>query len=577
MSFLRRNQDDSQGGTPNPPPPPSPGDPPMPGSPPANLEANATATPPPPERQKKDEQSNGGGIIQYLRDTYNGLYKITLAPSMPKISTIVLLIVGFTLGLVWGYLLSPPIFAGANPYRLNDAAQEQWVRMVAVGYAADQRYELDDAIELLDRVDNPQARINNLIGTLDPNQASADIAALQTLNQALQTQNATVTGEAAPQPPSLVDEVLNVLLPVILIIIITPILFLLWRLIIEPGVVQPIRKQIRIRNDPEFRKKQEELAQQRRDIEEEKKLLTQKVADVDLGEPVMQSITNFDRNLTPYDYSKEIEDEASGTFFGQCGAVIPESIEPDPAALEVWMFDMNAPTDEKRGVFITEQAANDPSIRGRIQVDNANDLVIIKPNAVLTFDTDTLRVKVDVQSVDVADDGRINKAKLRFGAWTKSGDSVPAGVPPVPPPQPLPDYNDMQFDPPPPVPGKGNMGAPLPGTNEDTYRNAPPPTTPPGGRPMSEYDDMQFDPPPVPPAPSAPPGGRPMSDYDDIEFDPPPIPPGGNQPANQPSSLNFPPGMEPPGFGATGPRPPVRDDDDDDPFGNAGDFTPLPR
>ncbi len=82
---------------------------------------------------------------------------------------------------------------------------------------------------------------------------------------------------------------------------------------------------------------------------------------------------------------------------------------------------------------------------------------------------------------------------------------------------------------------------------------------------------MQFDPPPQ--MPSQPPaGGRALDEYDDIQFDPPPQMP--RQSPLQPPPLQMPPSglnpLQPPPL-----RMPPSEEEDDDPFGGTGDFTPL--
>ncbi|MFQ3660570.1 MAG: hypothetical protein SNJ54_16625, partial [Anaerolineae bacterium] len=142
-----------------------------------------------------------------------------------------------------------------------------------------------------------------------------------------------------------------------------------------------------------------------------------------------------------------------------------------------------------------------------------------------------LRVANEISTIEFNPNGRLTNFKMKVTAWRKQSagglpayPAMPAAAVPAPVAMPSPAPA-----PAPQPPSYGGFGA------------AP--------RPLAS-------PPPQPqPTPL-----RPLSDYDNIAFDPPPVPPARPQPSTfgAPAAPSFPP------------------PEDDDPFGNTGDFTPLP-
>ncbi len=520
------------------------------------LEA-AAPPPPPPKGEEKKSPGLFGGIRQYILDSYNGLYKIVLEPSMPTKQTIALLIVGVIIGMVWGYVLAPVVFYSANPNRLNQAAQNQWIKMAAVGYeSSGVQYNMETVQGLLAQVPNPAGAIATMLA--DPNISAPDSQALNSIVSIAQS----VAG-AAPIEPDLVTSIRDLIVPILLVLIVTPILVLIWRLLFYPNFVAPLLDNFHAARDPKYRAERQRQRDALGRMKEEKKALEemkkQTVADVELGSPVVQALSVYNKGGI-YDYSKEIE-LGTGEFLGQCGSVIAEVVDPDPVAVEVWLFDIFG-SQNLRKVFVTEAGMADPSIRTRLEddVDNpAADIIVARPDAVLTIDSDKLRLQAKFSTLAIDASGRFENFRMQLTAWQKEKAAAPMPMPsvtatvpavapipayaPPPPPaaRPMSDYDNLQFDPPPP----------------------------PAARPMSDYDNLQFDPPPMPaarPPVPPPPAARPMSDYDNLQFDPPPAPAG----APSLGSLMGRPPVPPPPSGIF-----ADDDEDDDPFGGTGDFTPL--
>lgn len=508
------------------------------------------AVPAPPAQNQKSDDDGGGGIFasiqQAIIDNYNGLYRIVLKPRMPEGVVYTMAIIGLFFGILWAYTIASVSFVDANPNRLNEGAQQQWLSMVAVGSSNSNLYGPEQTIQLAQAVPNPRAQIEAMIA--DPNTSPQDVQALQALLTQLPADLDTAEGTAQQiSRPGILNVLFTVvILPLILMVVITIVLVLVWRFLIYDNIVAPIQQRVAEAMDPELAA-QNQRAREELKIQQEQRRLREELAkeagDAELGEPIMTQLAIFQTGRN-FDESYEIETEA-GDFLGQSGAVIAEAVSPTPSAIEVWLFDMFSSRNIAK-VFVTPQANSDPSVRSRIEadVDNpATDIIVAEAGKALNIDTDKLRLQAKFASLNLDANGNFEKFNLQMRAWNK--DEAAAGSTP-PPPTPM-------------------------------------PSSPAGAPPMSAYDDIQFDPPPPAPSSSGGSSGLPdMSTYDDIQFDPPPSPPGGGS-----TNFNAPPPPPSSGSGGQGsqfgtmqplqppPLMPQDDDDDDDPFGGTGDFTPL--
>jgi len=542
----------------------------------------AQATPMPQAPAAKppaDDEESGGGIRQWLIDSYNGIYKILLEPNMPSWGTVFVLIIGMIIGMFWAYVIVPIQWAGGNPNRLNQSAQDQWLKMAAVGYDQQSFYDADQVRILLNQVSEPMASIERLLSTEQP--GTADYNALVALRDAVA--GAQVAGTPSPVAPSLLDQAIQLVVPIIVIAFVFIVLTLLWRLLIHPNLIQPLQDRIHMARDAEYaqQRRQQQAAlktmQEQRRLAEELKSTAQD--DAELGAPIMQSLSIFKRNV-PYDDSKEIERKlptGGSDFLGQCGAVIAEAVDPDPVALEVWVFDMATQQDAKK-VFITPQANNDSSIRGQIAADvddPMTDIIVAQPGGSLLIDTDSLRLKATLASVEINPDGRFENVQIQLQAWAKGGSTLPSVTPtptttaaPIMPPQPAQTAQPAYTSPPQPYTAEPNPN-PQPAQS--------PPSPPAWENQPPAWDDQ----PPTWDNPQQGEESRSLGSLLDGDTAPvPPQPFGGADPLQQPprftqnnpfqsppSALEYPPGMDQDDEDY--------DEDDDDPFGDTGNFRPT--
>jgi hypothetical protein len=458
-------------------------------------------------------------IRQWLGDTYNGLYVIVLKPHMPSFVTVLALVLALLFGIFWAYVVRPIEYYDGAPFQMSEAGRDQWIKLVAGSYVGG-LYDDQETFELLSQVENPAQRIDVLI----PQETGAVQAALTQIQPIAQQVG---QGTLAPRPGELPRAIFDVLLPIILLIILALIISPIWRLLFRPNVVDTIYDAVRPKSQAELEARKQAQADRQviRQRKEEEQRLRQDTATAaatnPYGAPVMQKLSIYTKGRA-YDDSFAIED-ANDVFLGECGATIAKTIGDtnEPTAVEVWLFDKEDFVRTLNKLFVSEHAYNDPMLRADLEarVDNpATDIVVARPGAILTLQTDALLLQAKVNEVTYGSNGILppnsyfEALKLQIETWQKSG--VPAGAVP----QPVVTYN----------PAETATAQPI------TYTvPASAPTTP-----AATYTPPAYTPPAQPAQPT--------------------------QPVQPAAPLYTPP-----------PPPPSTLPEDDDPFGGTGDFTPL--
>ena len=488
------------------------------------------------------------GIRQYLADSYNGLVKVTLLPHLPSRRSLFILLLGLGFGLIWAYGVSPVQFYGADPSQLSDGWRSEWVKLVA-GSQEGLLYPDEDITRLLQQVDQP----GRTVETLTANTSGTLQARLQNIQSLADNAGA---GKAAPQPGSLVNDIIGFVIPIVLVIIVVPLLAVVWGVLLS-GPVLGIWDRLTPKSEEEKQERavaRAALDARRAAAEAQKHMHVE--ADIELGEPMIQRLSVYTKGRQ-FDDSFAIED-ADDMFLGECGAAVSKSIgaSGDLSAVEIWLFDKEDFVRTLTKVFASEHAFNDPAIRAELEpkVENpATDIVLAQPGAELVLETNALRVRAKISEMTygtgaLPPNSHFDGLQIELAAWQKdtigatvpTASAVPVTAPPMGGVQPL--------SPPPLQPAPQQPLAPPPLQPQQQPFSPPPlqppptspPATPPGGRTYAPLSPPPLQQPPASP-PAAPPGGGTYT-----PLSPPPLQP-----------------------------PAPMEDDDDDPFGGTGDFTPL--
>jgi len=454
-----------------------------------------------------------------IKDTLIGLWPV-IKTYVPKPGLILTVVIAFLIGLFWSYAVDPVVFYDSDPRTLGQSWQDEWVRLVADRYDfANSKAVITDEfrqgiIDSLDKVDHPLEIVNRLGLT-----QLTDLAT-----------QAEATAPATPPQPSLFSQIRPWIIGTIVIALGFVIGSLLFGFYINPLVFDPIRKRMRGAQGTDAAG-----AGKIQDIQQARQIRDQLAKDAvtapasDLGPPVVRHVSIYTPGRA-YDDSFSIEDaKKDDEFLGECGAVISETIgagQPEKVtAIEVWLFDKEDFVRTLTTVFVSEHAYNDPATRSKLAAKG--ELVVAKPGAIATLETNTLRLNARI--VDMAygtgplpPNSYFDKMTLEIQAWRKAPGTGTVAAPVAVPVAAAPVYS------PPPV------------VNTPTFAPPPQPAAP------------VYSPPPqaVPSAFAAPPP-RPAATP---TFSPPaPVP------QRQPPVQPLPPAPQP----------------DDDIFGGSGDFTPV--
>lgn len=460
-------------------------------------------------------------MMKFLRDSYNGIYVVLLKPYMPSAKTLLVLVLGVLLGLLWAYAFSPINYYDADPRSLHQSWQDEWVKLLADRYAATTNADISANItDLLRRVDDPLGIVDRLIGTPGEEANQAKLQAIRPF-----AEQAELNAVQAPQP-SLISNILPYFIAPIVIVVVGTIVAVLFGMFIYPNVVEPLQRRAR------GEKVSATVVQERKARAETAKLMETKKTDfaatTSFGPPLMQRMSTYTPGFGTYDESYTIEDEQE-RFLGECGALISETIGAgDPAkaaAIEVWLFDKDDFVRTVTKVFVSEYAYNDPALRSKLEAKG--DLVLAQPGATVLMETSMLRLQariVDMQygAGPLPPNSYFDKMTIELAAWRKSAASATA-VPAVP----APVQQTIVTPAVPPMPAQAAPVQPVQPRQQPTFQPPAPQTQPP----------------------------------------PAPIPP-----MSSPGTLGASPVQRPAPPPASRPAPPSPEDD---PFGGTGDFTPI--
>lgn len=415
-------------------------------------------------------------IRQWLIDSYNGLYKIVLEPYMPRRTTIITLAVGIIIGLIWAYGIAPTVFYDSDPRTLDQSWQDEWVRLIYDRYASANASgvttgEFDGSIiNLLRAVDNP-SQIAQSNGITDQN----------FLTLAAQAD----PGAPAPQP-SAIGSIVPFIVAPLLFAILAVVGTLLWGVLIYPNIIVPILKRvgiIKVQATDEATKRTMEALREARDAETK----AREAAPVfsEFGEPVTRRMSVYIMGRGQFDDSFEIEDK-NEMFLGEMGATIAETIgtgSPEKVtAVEVWLFDKDDFVRTMTNVFVSDHAFNDPAIRSKLETKG--DLVLAKPGAIATLETNSLRMQARIIDMtygtgDFPPNSYFERFTIELSVWQrKDGGGAPAVMTTsVQMPEPVvPAYNPPPATPtftPSPTPPAPSFAPPPPATLPG--QQAPPP------------------------------------------------------------------------------------------------------
>ncbi len=366
-------------------------------------------------------------MVQWLKDTYNGLVVILLKPYLPRRQTLLAILLGILIGFLGAYVLFPTQYYNGDVRTLEQSWQNEWVKLLADRYAARTSDNSAFIIDALRQVDDPLGIVDTLLASPAETENFSKLQAIRPFAETAQP-----TAASAPEQPNAWDNIRPFLIVPIVAILLVTIAIILYGMFIYPNFIEPLAR----RNqpvDPALQRDKEQRAEARKAFETQK---TDFKATTNYGPPLMQKMSTFTKGYGQYDDSFTIED-AEEKFLGECGSLIAENVgtEGSATAFEVWLFDKDDFVRTMTKVFASEHAYNDTAVRSKLE--EKGDVVLAQVGAILVLETAALRLQARIIDMTYATgtpqpNSVFQKLTLELAAWQKER-GAPAAVPmPVP-------------------------------------------------------------------------------------------------------------------------------------------------
>jgi hypothetical protein len=311
---------------------------------------------------------------------------------------IVVGILGFVLGLFWGWVIQPVKWINAEPSQLHQGYQEDFLRMTIDSYGNN-----GDANKALERYASLGDSGKAVLNLIKQNPGSLDVTLINQFST-LMDSNAGLPStqpETGSTGGTTLGQIGLILLAIALIFIV---IYAVYRFL-KPSVksVSPAQQ----------------ASQLSRQVE---------MTDYSsMGEetPMAQYVTTYVIGDDLFDDSFSI-DSSSGEFLGECGVGISETIgvgEPKKvSAFEVWMFDKNDIQTVTK-VLMSEHTYNDPSAFQRLQ--SKGEPIVISQGLKMTLETATLQMIATVTDIEygegaLPENSFFNRVTLELAIWQKT-------------------------------------------------------------------------------------------------------------------------------------------------------------
>jgi hypothetical protein len=351
---------------------------------------------------------------------------------VPEIIAAVAVVVGFAVGLIYGWGLNPPDFTDATPAHLRADLQEDYLRMAIDSYLVNQNNDL-----AVQRWQGLGEAAPGAFRRIQQNPAQADPELIAAYGQLIESVLGTAAAapNASSSPSSGAPSVMRPLVVVggvlALAVVVVAVLALAGRLprrrpaedemlFSEPDfVVEPSgggQASSPASPEPAPRPTAKPVAGAAAGKTNFEKL--------GLAPPITQTITTYMLGDDLYDESFSI-DTGGGEFLGEYGVGISEAIGVgDPkkvTALEIWLFDKNDINTATK-VLMSAHAYNDTGIRDRLE--RKGDLILVEPQQQVLLETKTLQLLATIVDLEygrgaLPQNSYFERLTLELAVWPK--------------------------------------------------------------------------------------------------------------------------------------------------------------
>ncbi len=327
----------------------------------------------------------------------------------PIVMAVLAVILGFVLGLGWGWGVDPVKFVDSTPAYMRADLQEDYLRMAIDSLMVNA--DINAAIRRWQDL-GPNGPALLAKATADPKGLNPQ--ALAAFTQ-IATQYPPTTGGAAAAPGATVPAAGAPISLGTWVISIAGILIL---------AVAVIAGFIFLRRLLANRSGEPSVGMQAAEIS--RKTEKTNFEDMGLAPPITQTMTTYILGDDLYDESFSI-DTGGGEFLGEYGVGVSETIGVgDPkkvTALEIWLFDKNDIKTATK-VLMSPHAFNDPGIRGRLEPKG--ELVVVEPQKQIILETETLQLLATIVDLQYGQgpmpaESYFDRLTLELAIWPKGG------------------------------------------------------------------------------------------------------------------------------------------------------------
>lgn len=327
----------------------------------------------------------------------------------PFIGILIGVIVGFALGLLWGWGIAPVEWTDASPQALHPDDQAQYIRLVAENFSQQGNVQkVQDAFRSWPGADTTVCQL--AAQSTDPNDQQRLTAVATILN----SQGCGISGAPAPSGESEGGGIGTILfLFLLLIVLVIAIIFVLGR------------RNAALGNRVSPRAAYEEVP--------EASPVVSFGDDGATAVPIARFRTTYTRGHDAYDDSFSIEN-ASGDFLGECGVGISESLGADApknvTAFEVWLFDKNDIRTITR-VVMSDHAFFDNAIKAKLATKG--EQVLARASETIVLETASLIINAELADMQYGVGGSLppqsyfETVTFELSAWAKEGSRAAVG------------------------------------------------------------------------------------------------------------------------------------------------------
>lgn len=325
----------------------------------------------------------------------------------PELSVLITLVVGFVLGLIWGWVIDPVEWTGAGARDLAPAEQDTYLQTIADAYSL-QPGNTNIVTNALGNWPEAANAICDLRGR------TADPAAQERLNAIAAVQSGQACGAlpaAGGQPivePADDSSSLGTILALLVLLA-----------LVGAGIVVVLnRRNSMMAEDDGMDTYYDNMPESAPTM----------VSDEGVSAiPIARFQSDYAYGRDNYDDSFSIENSA-GEFLGECGVGIAESIGSDTpknvTALEVWLFDKNDIRTITK-VVMSDHAFFDDALKAKLAPKG--EPVLARENEVIVLETATLIINAEIKEMQygagsLPPQSFFENFSIELSAWAKEGD-----------------------------------------------------------------------------------------------------------------------------------------------------------